>query len=76
PTPNLQPIHDYLLPKKPLYPLTIQIPPHTKLHPPLPNLPLNPTFHHPPTPHLLIQLNIFDFNQNIYGEHVALYCHH
>ncbi|WP_390896465.1 riboflavin kinase, partial [Staphylococcus pasteuri] len=76
PTPNLHPTHHYLLPKKPLYPLTIQIPPQQNLFPPLPNLPLKPTFHHPPKPQLLIQLNIFHFHQNIYPQPLVLYSHH
>ncbi|WP_392391770.1 riboflavin kinase, partial [Staphylococcus capitis] len=66
----------YLLPKEAVYPLTIQIPPETKIYTPLPNLPLKPTFHHPPKPQLLIQLNIFHFHQNIYPQPLTLYSHY
>ncbi|WP_392390867.1 riboflavin kinase, partial [Staphylococcus hominis] len=46
------------------------------MYPALPNLPVNPTFHHPSKPQLLIQLNIFHFQQNIYPQPLILYSHH
>ena len=35
-----------------------------------------PTFHDPSKAEIVIEVNIFDFDENIYGERVIVYWHH
>lgn len=40
------------------------------------NVGVKPTFHDPSKAEVVIEVNIFDFNDNIYGERVIVYWHH
>ena len=48
----------------------------SKLHRGVANVGVKPTFHDPTRAELVIEVNIFDFNENIYGERVTVYWHH
>ncbi|WP_322770739.1 bifunctional riboflavin kinase/FAD synthetase [Staphylococcus epidermidis] len=76
PTANVQPSDDYVLPKKGVYAVSMEIGPESKLHRGVANVGVKPTFHDPTRAELVIEVNIFDFNENIYGERVTVYWHH
>lgn len=76
PTANVQPSDDYVLPKKGVYAVSMEIGPESKLHRGVANVGVKPTFHDPARAELVIEVNIFDFNENIYGERVTVYWHH
>ncbi len=54
----------------------MEIGPESKLHRGVANVGVKPTFHDPARAELVIEVNIFDFNENIYGERVTVYWHH
>lgn len=40
------------------------------------NVGVKPTFHNPSVSQISIEVNIFDFEESIYGERVEVYWHH
>lgn len=48
----------------------------TKLYRGVANVGVKPTFHDPAKAEVVIEVNIFDFDENIYGERVVVYWHH
>ncbi|MEQ6028881.1 riboflavin biosynthesis protein RibF [Staphylococcus saccharolyticus] len=76
PTANVQPSDDYVLPKKGVYAVSMEIGPESKLHRCVANVGVKPTFHDSSKAEVVIEVNIFDFDENIYGERVTVYWHH
>lgn len=75
PTANIQPSDDYLLPAKGVYAVSLRIGSSDKVYRGVCNVGVKPTFHDN-LPQVVIEVNIFDFNENIYGERVVLVWHH
>lgn len=76
PTANVQPSDDYVLPKKGVYAVSIEIGAEHKIYRGVANVGVKPTFHDPSKAEVVIEVNIFDFEENIYGERVIVYWHH
>lgn len=76
PTANVHPSDDYLLPKKGVYAVSMEIGTEQKLYRGVANVGVKPTFHDPAKAEVVIEVNIFDFDENIYGERVVVYWHH
>lgn len=76
PTANVQPSDDYVLPKKGVYAVSMAIGAESKIYRGVANVGVKPTFHDPSKAEVVIEVNIFDFNDNIYGERVIVYWHH
>ena len=76
PTANVQPSDDYVLPKKGVYAVSIEIGAEHKIYRGVANVGVKPTFHDPSKAEVVIEVNIFDFEENIYGERVIAYWHH
>lgn len=76
PTANIQPSDDYLLPRKGVYAVSIEIGTENKLYRGVANIGVKPTFHDPNKAEVVIEVNIFDFEDNIYGERVTVNWHH
>ncbi|WP_251516559.1 MULTISPECIES: bifunctional riboflavin kinase/FAD synthetase [Staphylococcus] len=76
PTANVEPSDDYVLPKKGVYAVTMEIGPESKLYRGVANVGVKPTFHDPAKAQIVIEVNLFDFDENIYGERVIVYWHH
>lgn len=76
PTANVQPSDDYLLPRNGVYAVSIEIGAENKLYRGVANIGVKPTFHDPSKAEVVIEVNIFDFSDNIYGERVTVYWHH
>lgn len=76
PTANIQPSDDYLLPRIGVYAVSIEIGAENKLYRGVANIGVKPTFHDPQKADVVIEVNIFDFDENIYGERVVVYWHH
>lgn len=76
PTANVQPSDDYVLPKKGVYAVSMEIGPESKLYRGVANVGVKPTFHDPAKAEVVIEVNIFDFDENIYGERVTVYWHY
>ncbi|MBO1198979.1 bifunctional riboflavin kinase/FAD synthetase [Staphylococcus simiae] len=76
PTANIQPSDDYLLPRIGVYAVSIEIGAENKLYRGVANIGVKPTFHDPQKADVVIEVNIFDFDENIYGERVIVYWHH
>lgn len=76
PTANVQPSDDYVLPKKGVYAVSIAIGAENKIYRGVANVGVKPTFHDPSKAEVVIEVNIFDFEDNIYGERVIVYWHH
>ncbi|MBU5909717.1 riboflavin kinase, partial [Vibrio cholerae O1] len=72
PTANIQPSDDYLLPRKGVYAVSIEIGTENKLYRGVANIGVKPTFHDPNKAEVVIEVNIFDFEDNIYGERVTV----
>ncbi|WP_419791636.1 bifunctional riboflavin kinase/FAD synthetase [Staphylococcus chromogenes] len=75
PTANIQPSDDYLLPAKGVYAVSLRIGSSDKVYRGVCNVGVKPTFHDN-LPQVVIEVNIFDFNESIYGERVVLVWHH
>ncbi|TBW74227.1 riboflavin kinase, partial [Staphylococcus epidermidis] len=76
PTANVQPSDDYVLPKKGVYAVSIEIGAEHKIYRGVANVGVKPTFHDPSKAEVVIEVNIVDFEENIYGERVIVYWHH
>lgn len=76
PTANVQPSDDYVLPKNGVYAVSMEIGSDHKVYRGVANVGVKPTFHDPSVAQVVIEVNIFDFNDDIYGERVTVFCHH
>ncbi|POA00360.1 bifunctional riboflavin kinase/FAD synthetase [Staphylococcus massiliensis CCUG 55927] len=76
PTANIEPSDDFVLPKKGVYAVSLAIGPSDQVYRGVCNVGVKPTFHDPNTSHIVIEVNIFDFDENIYGERVIVFWHH
>lgn len=76
PTANVQPSDDYVFPKKGVYAVSMLLGSSNKLYRGVANVGVKPTFHDPSQAQVVIEVNLFDFNENIYGERVEVYWHH
>ncbi|MBI5974914.1 bifunctional riboflavin kinase/FAD synthetase [Staphylococcus canis] len=75
PTANIQPSDDYVLPAKGVYAVSMKIGSSDKVYRGVCNVGVKPTFHDD-LPQVVIEVNIFDFDENIYGERVVIDWHH
>jgi riboflavin kinase/FMN adenylyltransferase len=76
PTANVQPSGDYVLPKKGVYAVSMKIGAEDKVYRGVANVGVKPTFHDPSQAQVVIEVNLFDFKEDIYGERVIVYWHH
>ncbi|MBF7017262.1 bifunctional riboflavin kinase/FAD synthetase [Staphylococcus durrellii] len=76
PTANVQPSGDYVLPKKGVYAVSMKIGAEDKIYRGVANVGVKPTFHDPSQAQVVIEVNLFDFKEDIYGERVIVYWHH
>jgi riboflavin kinase/FMN adenylyltransferase len=76
PTANVQPSGDYVLPKKGVYAVSMKIGAEEKIYRGVANVGVKPTFHDPSQAQVVIEVNLFDFKEDIYGERVVVYWHH
>ncbi|MBF7024077.1 bifunctional riboflavin kinase/FAD synthetase [Staphylococcus kloosii] len=76
PTANVQPSGDYVLPKKGVYAVSMKIGAEDKIYRGVANVGVKPTFHDPSQAQVVIEVNLFDFKEDIYGERVVVYWHH
>lgn len=76
PTANVQPSGDYVLPKKGVYAVSMNIGAEEKIYRGVANVGVKPTFHDPSQAQVVIEVNLFDFKEDIYGERVVVYWHH
>ncbi|AVP36928.1 riboflavin biosynthesis protein RibF [Staphylococcus felis] len=75
PTANIEPSDDYVLPAKGVYAVSLKIGASDKVYRGVCNVGVKPTFHDD-LPQVVIEVNIFDFEENIYGERVTIDWHH
>ncbi|ARJ51721.1 riboflavin biosynthesis protein RibF [Staphylococcus lutrae] len=75
PTANIEPSDDYVMPTLGVYAVSLTIGSSEKIYRGVCNIGVKPTFHDD-LPQAVIEVNIFDFEENIYGERVTLYWHH
>ncbi|AVQ32886.1 bifunctional riboflavin kinase/FAD synthetase [Staphylococcus muscae] len=75
PTANIHLSDDYVLPAKGVYAVSLKIGTSDKVYRGVCNVGVKPTFHDD-LPQVVIEVNIFDFEENIYGERVTLNWHH
>ena len=61
---------------KGVYAVSIEIGTENKLYRGVANIGVKPTFHDPNKAEVVIEVNIFDFEDNIYGERVTVNWHH
>lgn len=76
PTANVQLSGDYVLPKKGVYAVSMKIGAEEKIYRGVANVGVKPTFHDPSQAQVVIEVNLFDFKEDIYGERVVVYWHH
>lgn len=76
PTANVEPSGDYVLPKNGVYAVSMKIGADDKVYRGAANVGVKPTFHDPSKAQVVIEVNLFDFHENIYGERVIVYWHH
>ncbi|PTH35877.1 bifunctional riboflavin kinase/FAD synthetase [Staphylococcus arlettae] len=76
PTANIQPSGDYVLPKKGVYAVIMNIGASDKYYRGVANVGVKPTFHDPSKAQIVIEVNLFDYKEDIYGERVTVYWHH
>lgn len=75
PTANIQLSDDYVLSAKGVYAVSLKIGTSDKVYRGVCNVGVKPTFHDD-LPQIVIEVNIFDFEENIYGERVTVTWHH
>lgn len=75
PTANIEPSDDYVLPTKGVYAVSMKIGANDHIYRGVCNVGVKPTFHEN-LPQVVIEVNIFDFDEDIYGERVILEWHH
>lgn len=76
PTANVEPSDDYVLPQKGVYAVTLLIKSRDQMYNGVCNVGVKPTFHDPSVSQISIEVNIFDFEESIYGERVEVFWHH
>lgn len=75
PTANIEPSDDYVWPTLGVYAVSMTIGSSDQIYRGVANIGVKPTFHDD-LPQAVIEVNIFDFTENIYGERVTIYWHH
>lgn len=75
PTANIEPSDDYVWPTLGVYAVSMTIGSSDHIYRGVANIGVKPTFHDD-LPQAVIEVNIFDFAENIYGERVTIYWHH
>ncbi|ELK4351972.1 bifunctional riboflavin kinase/FAD synthetase [Staphylococcus pseudintermedius] len=75
PTANIEPSDDYVWPTFGVYAVSMTIGSSDQIYRGVANIGVKPTFHDD-LPQAVIEVNIFDFTENIYGERVTIYWHH
>ncbi|WP_324173634.1 bifunctional riboflavin kinase/FAD synthetase [Staphylococcus pseudintermedius] len=75
PTANIEPNDDYVWPTLGVYAVSMTIGSSDQIYRGVANIGVKPTFHDD-LPQAVIEVNIFDFTENIYGERVTIYWHH
>lgn len=75
PTANVEPNENFVLPRLGVYAVTLKIDQTGKVYKGVCNVGVKPTFHDPDKQQVSIEVNIFDFNQSIYGERVEIEWH-
>lgn len=75
PTANIEPSDDYVWPTLGVYAVSMTIGLSDQIYRGVANIGVKPTFHDD-LPQAVIEVNIFDFTENIYGERVTIYWHH
>lgn len=76
PTANVEPSDEYVLPRNGVYAVTLLIKSRNKVYEGVCNVGVKPTFHDPSVSQVSIEVNIFDFDESIYGERVEVFWHH
>ncbi|MBF0749211.1 bifunctional riboflavin kinase/FAD synthetase [Mammaliicoccus lentus] len=76
PTANVEPSDEYVLPRNGVYAVTLLIKSRNKVYEGVCNVGVKPTFHDPSVSQVSIEVNIFDFEESIYGERVEVFWHH
>lgn len=76
PTANVEPSDEYVLPRNGVYAVTLLIKSRNKVYEGVCNIGVKPTFHDPSVSQVSIEVNIFDFEESIYGERVEVFWHH
>lgn len=74
PTANVAPNELYVFPKLGVYAVTLKRE-NGQIYKGVCNIGVKPTFHDPSKSQVSIEVNIFDFNESIYGETVEVYWH-
>ncbi|MGK0554323.1 bifunctional riboflavin kinase/FAD synthetase [Macrococcus capreoli] len=72
PTANVMPNDDFVLPRLGVYAVTLKRESTGKTYQGVCNIGVKPTFHDPDKSQVSIEVNIFDFNDSIYGERVEV----
>ncbi|MGS4018296.1 bifunctional riboflavin kinase/FAD synthetase [Staphylococcus pseudintermedius] len=75
PTANIEPSDDYVWPTLGVYAVSMTIGSSDQIYRGVANIGVKPTFHDD-LPQAVIEVNIFDFTENIYGERVTICWHH
>lgn len=75
PTANVMPNEDFVLPRLGVYAVTLKRESTGKTYQGVCNIGVKPTFHDPDKSQVSIEVNIFDFNESIYGERVEVVWH-
>ncbi|WP_414043310.1 bifunctional riboflavin kinase/FAD synthetase [Macrococcus sp. EM39E] len=75
PTANVMPNEDFVLPRLGVYAVTLKRESTGKTYQGVCNIGVKPTFHDPDKSQVSIEVNIFDFNESIYGERVEVDWH-
>ncbi|MBW0766315.1 bifunctional riboflavin kinase/FAD synthetase [Mammaliicoccus lentus] len=76
PTANVEPSDEYVLPRNGVYAVTLLIKSRNKVYEGVCNVGVKPTFHDPSVSQVSIEVNIFDFEESIYGERVEVFWYH
>src|SRR5699024_5521453 len=76
PTANVETSDEYVLPRNGVYAVTLLIKSRNKVYEGVCNVGVKPTFHDPSVSQVSIEVNIFDFEESIYGERVEVFWHH
>lgn len=75
PTANVMPNEEFVLPRLGVYAVTLKRDSTGKTYHGVCNIGVKPTFHDPDKSQVSIEVNIFDFNESIYGERVEVAWH-
>lgn len=75
PTANVMPNEEFVLPRLGVYAVTLKRESTVITYQGVCNIGVKPTFHDPEKSQVSIEVNIFDFNESIYGERVEIEWH-